>query len=137
MASDSRPNPSWCSIANAGELIPGLLGPRLPVRPDDGWLHVFVVRGGVVGSVARGARAALGRRTPGRTTTGSAWRLTAHEVSVEIDVEPPDPVQVDGDRVGTGRLEARLRPCGRAGARAGPLDRRADGGGSSLVRDRG
>ena len=96
-------------IANAGELIPGLLGPRLPVRPDDGWLHVFVVRGGVVGS-ALGALELLAAGEPGRSATGSAMRLKAREVSVEIDVDPPDPVQVDGDRVGAGRLTARLRP---------------------------
>jgi len=96
-------------IANAGELIPGLLRPRLPVRPDDGWLHVFVVRGGVVGSVI-GALELLAAGEAGRTATGSASRFSAREVIVEIDVDPPDPVQVDGDRVGAGRLEARVRP---------------------------
>jgi diacylglycerol kinase (ATP) len=96
-------------IANAGELIPGLLRPRLPVRPDDGWLHVFVVRGGVVGSVI-GALELLAAGETGQTATGSASRFAAREVVVEIDVDPPEPVQVDGDRVGIGRLEARVRP---------------------------
>ncbi len=97
-------------VANAGDLIPGVLRPRLPVRPDDGWLHVFVVRGGMVGSVV-GTLELLAAGAPGRTATGSAWRAAGHEVSVEIDVDPPDPVQVDGDRVGSGRLEARLQPA--------------------------
>jgi len=97
-------------IANAGELIPGLLRPRLPVRPDDGWLHVFVVRGGVVGSVV-GALELLAVGETGRTPTGSGSRYAGREVSVAIDVDPPDPVQVDGDRVGSGRLEARVRPA--------------------------
>jgi diacylglycerol kinase family enzyme len=90
------------------------------VRPDDGWLHVFVVRGGVIGSML-GTLELLAAGGTGRTRTGSAWRMAGHEVSVEIDVDPPDPVQVDGDRVGTGRLEARLRPAAvRVLAAAGP-----------------
>jgi diacylglycerol kinase (ATP) len=96
-------------IANAGELLPGLLAPRLPILPDDGLLHVFVLRGGLVGSVV-GALELLAVADPGRTPTGSALRTAGREVSVEIDVDPPDPVQVDGDRVGSGRLEARVRP---------------------------
>lgn len=123
-ASDLRPRPTILVVdgkrhetesivvlvANAGEIIPGLLRPRLPVRPDDGLLHVFVVRGGVVGSVV-GALELLAAADTGRSLTGSASRFTAREVSVEIDVDPPDPVQVDGDRVGSGRLEARIKPA--------------------------
>jgi diacylglycerol kinase family enzyme len=97
-------------IANAGDLIPGLLRPRLPIRPDDGCLHVFAVRGGVLGSVV-GALELLAAAEPGPTATRSGMRLTAREVVVEIDVEPADPVQVDGDRVGSGRLDAGIRPA--------------------------
>ena len=43
-------------VANAGELIPGLLRPRLPLVPDDGLLDVLVARGR---GVAGGSRAAL------------------------------------------------------------------------------
>jgi diacylglycerol kinase family enzyme len=96
-------------VANAGELLPGLLGPRLPLRPDDGRLHVFVVRGGVVGSVV--AALELLAAGVGPTPTGQGLRLTATSVEVDIDVEPPEPVQVDGDRVGHGRLTARIRPA--------------------------
>lgn len=95
-------------VASAGELIPGLLGPRLPLRPDDGMLHVFVVRGGVVGSVV-GTLELLAAGSPGRTPTGSAWRFAAREVVVDIEADPPEPIEVDGDPVGRGRLEARIR----------------------------
>jgi diacylglycerol kinase family enzyme len=96
-------------VANAGELIPGVLGPRLPVRPDDGWLHVFVVRGGLVGSLV-GALELLAAASPGPTSTRSGQRWLARAVSVRVDVEPPEPIQVDGDRVGEGSLEATIEP---------------------------
>jgi diacylglycerol kinase family enzyme len=96
-------------IANAGELIPGVLGPRLPVRPDDGWLHVFVLRGGVVGSLV-GALELLVGEAPGRTMTGSGLRRLVREVTVDVDVDPPEPIQVDGDRVGAGSLSATIEP---------------------------
>ncbi len=42
-------------VANCGEAIPGRLRPRLPIEPDDGLLHVFVLpMGGVLGGI-RGA----------------------------------------------------------------------------------
>ena len=43
-------------VANAGELVPGLLRPRLPLVPDDGLLDILVARGR---GPAGGARAAL------------------------------------------------------------------------------
>jgi diacylglycerol kinase family enzyme len=96
-------------VANAGELLPGLLGPRFPLRPDDGRLHIFVVRGGVVGSVV--AVLELLAAGIGPTPTGQGMRLTATSVEVDIDVDPPEPVQVDGDQVGHGRLTASIRPA--------------------------
>jgi diacylglycerol kinase (ATP) len=97
-------------VANAGDLIPGLLRPRLPIRADDGRLHVFVVRGGIVGSVI-GALELLAAGDTGWTGSGAALRLTASEVRVEMQGQPPDPVEIDGDPVGSGWLEARLRPA--------------------------
>jgi diacylglycerol kinase family enzyme len=96
-------------VANAGEVIPGLLRPRLPIRPDDGRLHVFLVRGGVVGSVV-GALELLAGAAPGWGATGKSLRLTGTEVAVDIAGDPPEPVEVDGDRVGSGRMTARVVP---------------------------
>jgi diacylglycerol kinase (ATP) len=92
-------------IANAGELIPGLLRPRRAIRPDDGLLDVFVVHGGMVGSL-HGTLELLASTGPRRGRAG--LRLEAHEVMVEI--EPAEPVQLDGDVLGTSPLEARVVP---------------------------
>jgi diacylglycerol kinase (ATP) len=97
-------------VANAGDLIPGVLRPRLPIRADDGRLHVFVVRGGIVGSVV-GALELLAAGDTGWTGSGAALRLSATDVRVEMRGQRPDPVEIDGDRVGVGWLEARLRPA--------------------------
>ena len=49
-------------VANCGEAIPGRLRPRLPIEPDDGLLHVFVLpMGGILGGIRRRHRADAGR----------------------------------------------------------------------------
>jgi diacylglycerol kinase (ATP) len=122
-ATDLRPRPTTITvdgvthrteaivvlIANAGELVPGLLGPRLPILPDDGLLHVFVVRGGVVGS-ALGLLELLARADEGWGPTGSGMRARGRAIAVDVESRPAEPVEVDGDRVGSGRLEAVVRP---------------------------
>ena len=95
-------------VANAGELIPGLLRPRLPLVPDDGMLDVLVARGrGPAGGtraalellVGRGVHAAIG---------SYAARFSARRV--EVEAEAWEPVEVDGDVVGAGRLVAEVVP---------------------------
>ena len=95
-------------VANAGELIPGLLRPRLPLVPDDGLLDVLVARGR---GVAGGSRAAfellLGRGV--HTAIGPyAARFAARRVEVDAPVE--EPIEIDGDVVGGGRLVAEVVP---------------------------
>ena len=92
-------------VANAGELIPGKLGPRHPIRPDDGLLDVFVLHGGIVGSL-QGTVELLAASGPGQRRAG--MRLQGGAVRIEI--ETPEPVQLDGDVLGTSPLEARLIP---------------------------
>ncbi len=94
-------------VANAGELIPGLIGPRLRVRPDDGLLDVFALYGGVVGSV-HGTCERLAATGPGVGRAGI--RLQGREIRVET--EPAEPVQLDGDVLGWSPLEARVVPAG-------------------------
>ncbi len=96
-------------VANAGELIPGLLRPRLPLVPDDGVLDVLVARGsGAVGGSRAAVELLLGR---GRHTAIGPYasRFAAHRVEVLADVA--EPVEVDGDVVGRGRLVAEVEPA--------------------------
>jgi diacylglycerol kinase family enzyme len=97
-------------VANCGEAIPGRLRPRLPIDPDDGLLHVFVLpKGGILGGVV-GAMELMLAEAAGVSPTGAAMRLTGTEVRVEVT--PAGPTQVDGDVFGTATLDARLRPGG-------------------------
>jgi diacylglycerol kinase family enzyme len=95
-------------VVNAGEPIPGRLRPRLPVRPDDGQLHVFVLpRGGILGGVL-GVLEHMAAGTAGTSATGAAVRLWGAHVRVEVD--PPGPTEVDGDPFPAAALDARVRP---------------------------
>jgi diacylglycerol kinase family enzyme len=97
-------------IANCGEAIPGRLRPRLPIRADDGILHVFVLpRGGIVGGI-RGALELMAADAAGTSPSGSGIRLAGARVRVEVT--PAGPTQVDGDAYGPGAIEATLRPGG-------------------------
>jgi diacylglycerol kinase family enzyme len=97
-------------VANCGEAIPGKLRPRLPIDPDDGLLHVFVLpKGGILGGVV-GAMELMLAEASGMSPTGAAMRLSGTEVRVEVT--PAGPTQVDGDVFGSAALDARLHPGG-------------------------
>jgi len=111
-------------VANAGELIPGLLRPRLPLVPDDGLLDVLVARGrGLVGGSRAAVELLIGRGV--HTAIGPyAARMAGRHV--EVDAPAGEPVEVDGDVVGAGRWSPRwspapsgssFRPEGRRGGR--------------------
>jgi len=93
-------------IANAGELIPGLLGPRRAIDPGDGVLDVLVVGGEGLLGAARGALELL-LRTDGPDGASSLRRTATH---VRVDAVPAQPIQIDGDLHHTGWLEARVVP---------------------------
>ena len=93
-------------IANAGELIPGLLGPRRAIDPTDGRLDVLVMGGkGMIGAARGGLELLL--RTDG-SNGHTSLRRTATRVLVEA--MPLQPIQIDGDVHGMGWLEARVLP---------------------------
>jgi diacylglycerol kinase (ATP) len=95
-------------VASTGEGIPGGLRPRMPVRADDGLLHVFVLpRGGILRNL-RGALELLAAEGVGTTASGAGIRLVGRTVRVEVD--PPAPIEVDGDLVPPAVIEARIRP---------------------------
>jgi diacylglycerol kinase (ATP) len=108
-------------VANCGEAIPGKLRPRLPIDPDDGLLHVFVLpKGGILGGIL-GALELMTADATGVSATGAGMRLAGTEVRVEVT--PAGPTQVDGDVFGPGALEARLHPGGLAVIDAGTATR--------------
>lgn len=97
-------------VANCGEAIPGRLRPRLPIRPDDGLLHVFVLpRGGILGGI-RGALELMLADTAGKSASGAGIRLLG--THVRVTVSPPGPTQVDGDVFAPSSLDAHLHPGG-------------------------
>ena len=107
-------------VANCGEAIPGKLRPRLPIDPDDGLLHVFVLpQGGILGGI-RGAVELMTADATGVSASGAGLRLSG--TAVRVEVTPAGPTQVDGDVFGPGALEARLRPGGLM-VIGGPRDR--------------
>ena len=99
---------SIAMVTNMGELLPGAMGPRLPIVPDDGLLDVFVLgaRGPVAGM--RGLLDHLLRTEVGTNPDAGTLRLRGRRIRIES--MPPEPMQVDGDAAGRGSLEAVVRP---------------------------
>jgi diacylglycerol kinase family enzyme len=92
-------------VANAGELVPGRLGPRRPIDPADGLLDLIVLggRNPLVG--ARGAVEALVRTGD---LEGRVVRRSVREV--RIDAEPAQPIETDGDAHPPAHLDASVMP---------------------------
>lgn len=95
-------------VANAGALVPGVLRPALPINAADGLLDVFVVAGSGPFGAALGALEAVLRRGRGRSRSGRSWRLRVRRIRVIASDE--EPVEVDGDVVGSGWLAAECEP---------------------------
>jgi diacylglycerol kinase family enzyme len=93
---------------NVGELVPGMLGPRLRIEPDDGLLEVIVV--GAAGPLAgvRGLVDHLLRTEHGHNEARRTLRARGRHVRLEST--PPEPLQVDGDAYPPGSVEAAIRP---------------------------
>jgi diacylglycerol kinase family enzyme len=93
---------------NVGELIPGLLGPRLKVAPDDGLLEVIAV--GASGPIAgiRGLIDHLLRTEHGHDVERRTLR--ARGTRVRMESTPPEPIQIDGDAYAPGAIEVGIRP---------------------------
>jgi diacylglycerol kinase family enzyme len=99
---------SIAMVTNMGELIPGVVGPRLPIVPDDGLLDLIVVgaRGPLHG--IKGLIDQLYRTRLGGGSGSDSLRVRGREI--EITADRPEPLQVDGDHVGWGSLSARVLP---------------------------
>ena len=94
-------------VANAGELIPGLARPRLPIVPDDGLLDLLVLRVGSLSGGIRGALELLSRTELGGNPSGEAFRARGRRIRIEA--QPEQPRQVDGDDLGSGVLDTSVR----------------------------
>ncbi len=99
-------------VANCGQVVPGLLGPRLTLDPSDGVLDLIAIRGGPwptkLPIAARSALHSLLRddSEPG----GHSLRLRGERISVRTD--PPEPIEIDGDLMAYagGAFSASVRP---------------------------
>lgn len=96
-------------IGNMGQLVPGVLGPRMPILPDDGLLDLLVVGAGDPLRALRGLADQVWRTSPGGATGASSIRLRGRQLTVEP--ARPEALQVDGDPVGEGSLAARVLPA--------------------------
>ena len=95
-------------VTNVGDLIPGVLRPRLPALPDDGQLDLFVVAAKGVVEGLRGLADHLTRTSVGGDEASRTLRFRCH--SARLESTPPEPIQVDGDPCGIGSLEVTVLP---------------------------
>jgi diacylglycerol kinase family enzyme len=93
-------------VANAGEIVPGRIGPRQPIDPSDGLLDLLVLGGSDPLAGLRGAGELLLRTGELR---GAVVRRPVSTVRIEAD--PPQPLETDGDAHPPGWIEARVVPA--------------------------
>jgi diacylglycerol kinase family enzyme len=92
-------------IANAGDIVPGKIGPRRPIDPADGRLQLMVLGAENPIDGLRGAASLLLSQDE---LDGRVIRRSVSEVRVEA--EPAQPIEIDGDDQPPGWLEARVLP---------------------------
>jgi diacylglycerol kinase family enzyme len=92
-------------VANAGDLVPGRIGPRRRIDPTDGRLDLIVLGG--TGPIDAAYSAAEFMLRLGEQHGRVIRRLVSH---VEISADPPQPLETDGDHHPAGRLEADVVP---------------------------
>ncbi len=95
-------------IGNMGQLIPGHLGLRLPLDPTDGLLDLIALDAGNPIRGGRGLVDQLRRTQVGGEPGRGSIRLRGRRIAIE-PIEPL-PLEIDGDYVGGGRIEARVLP---------------------------
>ena len=99
-------------VANCGQLIPGLLGPRAALDPTDGLLDVIAIRGGkLFTTLPKAAGSALDSLFRSEMGFGGQ-SLRQRGSRITIKTEPAEPIQVDGDTldVTAGSFTATVRP---------------------------
>jgi diacylglycerol kinase (ATP) len=98
-------------VANCGQIVPGILGPRVTLDPSDGMLDVIAIRGGDwMTKLPVAARSALHSLLRSDAAQGG-YSLRLRGERVEVQTEPPEPIEVDGDLLSLtgGAFSARVR----------------------------
>lgn len=99
-------------IANCGQIVPGLLGPRTALDPTDGLLDVIAIRGGASPSgIPIAARSALHSLLQADADAGG-HSLRVRGERIVVRTNPPEPAEVDGDllELGSGTFRATAQP---------------------------
>jgi diacylglycerol kinase family enzyme len=92
-------------VANAGQLVPGRIGPRQPIDPSSGRLELIVLGGTDPFAAFQGAaRLLFGTGELG----GGVIRRSVSRVTIEA--EPEQPIETDGDHHQAGTLEVEVVP---------------------------
>ena len=100
-------------VANCGQIIPGLLGPRAPLDPTDGLLDVIAIRSGnFLTALPRAAGSALDSLFRSEMGFGGQ-SLRQRGSRITVTTTPAEPIQADGDtlNVSTGRFTATVEPA--------------------------
>ena len=92
-------------VANAGQLVPGRIGPRQPIDPTDGRLELIVLGGTGALAALQGAAALMLRAGD---LDGGVIRRSIREVTIEA--EPAQPIETDGDHHPPASLEVSVVP---------------------------
>ena len=99
-------------VVNCGQVVPGLLGPRVTLDPRDGMLDLVAIRGGPwLTKLPIAARSALHSLLRSDAEQGGhSLRLRGERISVRT--VPPEPIQIDGDLLpdSSGAFSAAVRP---------------------------
>ena len=97
-------------VANCGDLVPGVLRPRIPLDPADGLLELLVLRaGGPLGGI-RATFELLAARAPDASGVPSGRSLRLRGRRISVMPEPPVALQVDGDPYPAGWFSASVMP---------------------------
>ena len=97
-------------VANCGDLVPGVVRPRVPIDPADGLLELLVLRGGGPIGGIQAAFELLAARAPHAPGAASARSLRVRGRAISVMPEPPVPLQVDGDAYPAGWFTASVMP---------------------------
>ncbi len=94
-------------VANVGSMGQTGLTLSPTIRPDDGLLDLIIVRGADVSSLLSAAAAVVGGAASSENENFQLYQAR----EIEIEADPPQIVQVDGEIVGATPLRARIIPA--------------------------